>query len=181
MNLQDLIVTPILLILVYMLAMIIRNWVTDDVNRKYFIPGLTLKIIGSITLGLIYQFYYKGGDTFNYFERGSKYIWEAFRDSPIKGLSLMFANGEYNPETFQYASEIIYYHDLPSYFVVRVAGFFDLFTFHTYSATAVLFAVFSFSGLWAMYTVFYRMLPKMHWQLAIAIFFIPSASNILCK
>jgi hypothetical protein len=174
MNLQDLIVTPILLVVVYLVAMIIRNRITDGVNRKYFIPGLTLKIIGAISLGLIYQFYYKGGDTLNYFERGSKYIWEAFRDSPIKGLQLMFANGEYDPETFQYAAEIIYYNDLPSYFVVRFASFFDLFTFHTYSATAVLFAVFSFSGLWAMYSVFYRMMPKMHLQLAIAIFFIPS-------
>ena len=174
MNLQDLIVTPILLILVYLLAMIIRNRITDGVIKKYFIPGLTLKIIGAISLGLIYQFYYRGGDTFNYFDRGSRYIWEAFRDSPIIGLRLLFANGEYNPETFHYASEIIYYNDLPSYFVVRVASFFDLFTFHTYSATAVLFAVFSFSGLWAMYTVFYRILPKMHLQLAIAIFFIPS-------
>ena len=174
MNLQDLIVTPIVLILVYILAFLIRERVTDGVNRKYFVPGLTLKILGAISLGLIYQFYYKGGDTFNYFNRGSKYIWEAFRDSPVKGLQLMFANGEYNPETFKYASEIIYYNDLPSYFVVRVASLFDLITFHTYSATAVLFAVFSFSGLWAMYTVFYRMMPKMHLQLAIAIFFIPS-------
>jgi hypothetical protein len=174
MGLQDFIVTPILLILVYSLAIIIRRNVTDKVISKYFIPALTLKIIGAISLGLIYQFYYKGGDTFNYFERGSKYIWEAFRDSPVKALQLMFANGEYNPETFEYASKIIYYNDLPSYFVVRITSFFDLFTFHTYSATAVLFAVFSFSGLWAMYTVFYRMLPRMHLQLAIALFFVPS-------
>ena len=174
MNLQDLIVTPILLILVYLLAIVIRRRVTDGVSRKYFIPGLTLKVIGAISLGLIYQFYYEGGDTLNYFNRGSKYIWEAFMDSPVKGLQLMFANGEYNPETFKYASEIIYYNDLPSYFVVRVASLFDLITFHTYSATAILFAVFSFSGLWAMYTVFYRLMPKMHLQLAIAIFFIPS-------
>ena len=174
MNLQDLIVTPILLILVYLLAFVIRRRVTDGVSRKYFIPGLTLKVIGAISLGLIYQFYYKGGDTLNYFNRGSKYIWEAFRESPVKGLQLIFANGEYNPDTFKYASEIMYYNDLPSYFVVRVASIFDIITFHTYSATAVLFAVFSFSGLWAMYTVFYRMMPKMHLQLAIAIFFIPS-------
>lgn len=174
MGLQDFIVTPVLLILVFTIAMVIRRNVTDKITRRYFIPGLLLKIIGAISLGLIYQFYYKGGDTFNYFERGSKYIWEAFWDSPVKALQLMFANGEYNPETFQYASEIIYYNDLPSYFIVRIASFFDLFTFHTYSATAVLFAVFSFSGLWAMYTVFYRMLPRLHLQLAIAIFFIPS-------
>lgn len=174
MSLQDFIVTPVLLILIYVLAIVIRRNVADKLTRKYFIPGLSLKIIGAISLGLIYQFYYEGGDTFNYFDKGSKYIWEAFWDSPAKALQLMFANGEYNPETFEYASEIIYYNDLPSYFVVRVASFFDLFTFHTYSATAILFAVFSFSGLWAMYMVFYRMLPKMHLQLAIAIFFIPS-------
>ena len=174
MGLQDFIVTPVLLILVFVLAIVIRRNVADKLTRKYFIAGLSLKIIGAISLGLIYQFYYEGGDTFNYFDNGSKYIWEAFWDSPSKALQLIFANGEYNPETFKYASEIIYYNDLPSYFVVRVASFFDLFTFHTYSATAILFAVFSFSGLWAMYMVFYRMLPKMHLQLAIAIFFIPS-------
>jgi hypothetical protein len=174
MGLKDFIVTPILLALVYTIAYLIRGNVSDQNIRKYFIPGLTLKIIGTIALGLIYQYYYDGGDTFSYFDHGSKYIWEAFWDSPGKALQLIFANGENNPNTFEYASEIIYYYDQPSYFVVRIAGIFDILTFHTYSATAVLFALLSFSGIWAMFLVFYRMFPKMHLQLAIALFFIPS-------
>ena len=174
MGLKDFIVTPILLVLVYSIAYLIRGNVSDQNIKKYFIPGLTLKIIGAIALGLIYQYYYNGGDTFSYFDNGSKYIWEAFWDSPGKALQLILANGENNPNTFEYASEIIYYYDQPSYFVVRIAGIFDILTFHTYSATAVLFALLSFSGIWAMFLVFYRMFPKMHLQLAIALFFIPS-------
>lgn len=174
MGLQDFIVTPALLLLVYMLAFLIRDVFSDRVTKKYFIPALSLKIIGAISLGLVYKYYYRGGDTFNYFDYGSKYIWEAFMDSPEKGLQLLFANGKYHPETYRYASEIIYYTDLPSYFVVRVTGFFDLFTFHTYSATAVLFALFSFSGIWAMFMSFYRLFPRLHLQFAVSLFFIPS-------
>ncbi len=174
MEIKDLFITPLFLVFIYFLAFIIRPMVTDSVNRGYFIPGLSLKIIGGLAVGFIYQFYYGGGDTFTYFHLGSKYIWEAFQDSPGLAFKLIFAGSEYHGDTFQYASKIYTYGDTSSYFVVRAAGVLDIFTFHTYSATAVLFATISFSGLWAMYQVFYRMYPKLHLQLAIAIFFIPS-------
>ena len=174
MRIQDLVVTPIILTIIFSLALWIRGSLTDKNVRIYFIPGLALRIIGAISLGLVYQYYYQGGDTFNYFDRGSKFIYEAFQDSPLKALQLIFANGSYDTNTFEYASKIIYYQDLPSYFVVRLAGFFDIFTFHTYSATATLFAVFSFSGAWAMFMALYRLFPRLHLYLAIALFFIPS-------
>ena len=174
METKDLVITPVTLIIVYVAVYFLRPFFTDSTNRKYFIPALTVKIIGAISLGLIYQFYYKGGDTFTYFTNGSKYIYEAFTDNPLLGLKLIFAGKEYQPDTFLYASKIYTYGDLPSYFVVRVAGVFDIFTFHTYSATAVLFAVMSFSGMWALYHVFYKMYPGLHFGLAMAVFFIPS-------
>jgi hypothetical protein len=160
--------------LIYVSAYFIWNFVADKPIRKYFLPALSLKIIGAVALGFIYQFYYSGGDTFAYFDQGSRYIWEAFLESPIKAIQLIFADGSYNTGTWEYASKIIFYEDQPSYFVVRVAGIFDIFTFHTYSATACLFALLSFSGLWAMYTAFYKMYPRLHLELAIAIFFVPS-------
>ena len=92
----------------------------------------------------------------------------------MKGIKLLFAGEEHYPDTFNYSSRIWYYGDLPSYFVVRVAAFFDLFTYHTYSATACLFALLSFSGLWALYITFYRIYPQLHFQLAIAVLFVPS-------
>ena len=140
MEIKDLFVTPIFLVIVYVVAFLVRPYVTERQNIRYFIPGLTLKVIGAISVGLIYQFYYGGGDTFTYFHLGSKYIWEAFRDSPYLAFKLIFAGSEYVGDTFKYASKIYTYGDLSSYFVVRAAGFLDILTFHTYSATAVLFA-----------------------------------------
>src|ERR1700722_13603047 len=35
---------------------------------KYYLPGLLAKIGGSIFFALIYMFYYRGGDTFGYYE-----------------------------------------------------------------------------------------------------------------
>lgn len=174
MEAKDLLVTPIVIVLVYLVAYGVRPLATDDINRKYFIPALTLKICGGIALGLVYQFYYGGGDTFTYFNLGSKHIWEAFLDSPGKGLMLIFGKNEYFPDTFSYASKIYTYRDSASYFIVRIAGFFDILTFHTYSATAVLFSVLSFTGIWAMFLAFYKLYPALHKYLAIATFFIPS-------
>ena len=88
MTYQDLVVTPIYLLIIYLLAYLIRGSVSDKQTKRYFIPALTVKIIGAISVGLIYQFYYSGGDTFNYFHHGSRHIWEAFLDSPNKAILL---------------------------------------------------------------------------------------------
>ena len=174
METKDLFVTPIFLVIIYGVAFMIRPAVSTKENARYFIPGLTLKLIGALAVGIIYQFYYGGGDTFTYFHLGSRYIYEAFKDSPIIALKLIFAGKEYVGDTFQYASKIYTYGDLSSYFVVRMAGAFDILTFHTYSATAVLFATMSFSGLWALFHVLYLMYPKQHLGMALAVLFVPS-------
>lgn len=173
MELKDFIVTPVYLLIIYFLAYLIRDKVSDKFTKRYFIPGLSLKIFGALSLGFIYQFYYDGGDTFNYFN-DSKYIWEAFKDSPLKAFQLIFSDGTHHPSTFQYSSQMYFFRDSSSYFVIRMTGLFDLFTFHTYSATAVLFACLSFSGLWAMYLCFRDFFPRLHLEFAIAIFFVPS-------
>ncbi len=174
MEVKDLLITPVLLTIVFAMAFYFRSRLSDPVISKYFIPGLSLKIFGAIALGLIYQFYYGGGDTFTYFNLGSRYIWEAFLDNPALAVKLILAGKEYSPDTFQYASRIYTYGDSASYFIVRIAGIFDILTLHTYSATAVLFAVVSFSGMWALFLVFYRQFPQYHFYFALAIFFIPS-------
>lgn len=174
MELRDLIVTPIIIFLVYAGAYRIRPYLTDSITRKYFIPALTVRIIGALAVGFIYQFYYDGGDTFNFHTRGSRIIWEAFWDDPIVGIKLLFSSGDLSGDVFRYALSIPFYNDPSSFAIIRVATFFDLFTFSSYSATAILFAVLSFSGLWLLYKVFYNEYPELHKFLAVACFFIPS-------
>ncbi len=176
MELRDLIVTPVIILLVYMVAFLVRPSMTDEINRVYFFPALTFKIIGALALGFIYQFYYGGGDTYSYHSSGSRHIWNAIMDSPSDGFKLLFADGSDTPPkgTYDFASRIIFFHDPSSYFVVRVAALFDLITFSSYSATAVLFATFSFFGMWLFFLAFYEAYPYLHRWIAVAAFFIPS-------
>lgn len=171
---QDLLITPIWFIILSVAAYLVRPYVTDKNTRRYFLPALWLRFVAAILLGVLYQFYYGGGDTFNFHTHGSSHIYDAFQDSIIKGINLLFASGEYIPGTYEYASKIWFYHDPSSYFIIKVSAFFDLLTFNTYSATALFFAAFSFSGTWALYNVFYIQYRKIHFQLAAVVLFLPS-------
>ena len=173
MGLQDLLLTPLYLLLIFMMAYVIRPWVTDNYTYRYFMPGLGVKIVGAVAVGLIYQFYYGGGDTFNYYHDVS-FVWEAFLESPLSAFKLIFGPNTYQPDTFDYASQMWFFRDPHSYGVVRFAGFFSLFSFNVYTVIACLFAVMSFSGLWVLYLTFYSLYPYLHKQLAWAVLFIPS-------
>lgn len=151
---------------------------TDKITKKYFFKALHLKIIGALAVGFIYQFYYgggkPGGDTFHYFYH-SGIIWDAlWDDSFTMAMKLIFGANDYSPEVMHYAYRMTWYRDSQSYFIVRILAFFDLFTLHTYSASACLFAFASFTGVWKMYSVFYRRYPLLHKEFAIACFFVPS-------
>jgi len=174
MELRDFIVTPLVILVVFAIGYKVRSWVTDGLTRRYFFPALALKIFGALALGVLYQFYYKGGDTINFHTNGSRFIWEAFLDSPIVGLKLLFSQGELAGDTFEYSSKIIFYLEPSSFFVVRVAAIFDLLTFSSYAGTAVLFAALSFSGMWALFMTFYLQAPHQHKWIALATLFIPS-------
>ncbi|UII27796.1 hypothetical protein LVD15_05070 [Fulvivirga maritima] len=173
MELKDFIVTPIVLIVVYVLAYIIRPYVSNESTMKYFIPGLSVKIVGAIAIGMVYQFYYGGGDTFAYHTHGSRWVWKAFNDSFSTGYKMLTADGNYEG-VYTYASHIWYFRDEHSYFLIKIVSLIDLITFSTYSATAVIFAALSFSGMWAMYMTFSTKYPVMNNWLALAILFVPS-------
>jgi hypothetical protein len=174
MELTDLFVAPIVAMVILILAIVVRPLVTYEENKKYFLPALTLKMLGAVALGALYQFYYGGGDTFGYFTHGAKHIYEAFFDNPTVGLKLIFGESNFDGDVYAYASNIWMYRDAPAYNVVRIAGLFAVLTGGTYSGTALLFAVVSFSGLWAMYMAFSKLFPNHILGLAIAILFIPS-------
>lgn len=174
MELRDFVVTPVVILLVLAAAFMVRGRLTDDITRRYFIPALAARILGALAVGFIYQFYYNGGDTFAFHTHGSRVIWEAFLDSPEKGIRLLLANGDLQPTVYNYASKIWYYQDPQSYFVIRILAVIDLFTFSSYSATAVVFATISFSGAWVLFQTFYRQYPEAHGWLALSCLFVPT-------
>ncbi len=173
MALKDLLLTPLYLPFILLLAVWLRKKMTDPVTRRYFLPGLFVKITGAVALGLIYQFYYGGGDTFNFFH-DSNLIWEAFLENPFTGLELIVADNQFHQGLYEHTSRMHFYADPYTYQVVRLSGLLGLFTFHTYTLIATLFALLSFTGVWAMYKVFYNLYPHLHRQIALAVLFMPS-------
>jgi hypothetical protein len=172
-ELKDLFLTPIYLVIIYGLANWLKPKVTNKFTKKYFIPALTVKFIGAISLGVIYQFYYGGGDTFNYFDE-AKVVTQAFYDSPTIGIKLLFADGEYNADLYKYATQIHWYKSPTEFFVIKVAGFLGIFSFKTYTVIALWFAFISFTGMWAMYMAYCNIYPMVYKKFAVAIFFLPS-------
>jgi hypothetical protein len=160
--------------MIYGVAYMVRPYACDSTTVRYFFPALTAKIFGAITLGFIYTFYYRGGDTFNFHTVGSRIMWEAFWDSPSKWLGMFFAGGEHQGHFFDYSSRIYFFEDRPSFFIVRIAAFLDLFTMSSYVATACLFSTIGFAGGWMMFLTFYRRYPHLHFWIAIAVLFVPS-------
>jgi hypothetical protein len=174
MELRDFIVTPIIIILVYTVAYFIRPMLTNQDTRRYYFPALTLKIVGALALGFIYQFYYNGGDTFAYHTYGSRPLWEMIMESPVEGLQALFMNGSFDGEFWIISDKVWFWKDPSSFFIVRIATLFDLITFSSYSGTAVLFATLSFIGGWMLYLAFYNIHPYAHKILAFCCLFVPS-------
>ena len=175
MTYQDFLITPIWFFLLIMVAYMARPMVTNRETRPYFIPGLLVKFLGAVSLGLIYQFYYGGGDTFTFHTHGSRWIWQAIMNDPATGFEILFQNtGEHSGETFEYTQRIWMFRDKTSMFVIKVTALIDLITGNTYSATTLFFASFAFSGHWALFSVFQKIYPEKTKWLAIATLFIPS-------
>jgi len=138
-------------------------------------PAFTLKIIGAILLGIIYQFYYKGGDTLNYWHQ-TDVINSSFSDSFGTWLRLVTGSAEiYDVDVYKYTTQFYWYGTKsPEYIISIIGALIGLFTMTTYLPTAVIFAAISFIGVWKMYVVFTKLYPRLTKQLAFAFLFIPS-------
>lgn len=170
------ILLPFYIALIYGIAFSVRNrlYRKNHPWRKYFIPALTVKILGAIFIGLIYSYYYKGGDTYTYFYH-SQVINSAMDESFGKWFNLLFripdvTDGNY----YIYISQMDWYADPASYTVASIAAFLSVFTLNTYLPTAVLFAALSFTGVWALFRTFASLYPHLLRPVALTVLFIPS-------
>ncbi|MDX2190143.1 MAG: hypothetical protein SFY32_09780 [Bacteroidota bacterium] len=176
MQISDLFLTPVyLFILFQVLFMIRKKECGKSIIKKYFIPAAFAKVIGSICLGLIYYFYYKGGDTVA-FHKGVEIMYKIFQEDPVLWFQTLVRNCEVRmtPEQYKYFTIYPYIYDNASFFVIRICSLFAIIDFNSYTVNAILLGMFSFSGSWALFKTFLYEYPELHKQLSYAIFFIPS-------
>ena len=175
-TLADYLLLPVYLAAVYLIAFRFRDrhYPPGHPWRPYFINGLTVKIVGALFIGLLYQYYYGYGDTRYYFIQ-SQILNSALLESPWKWLNLVLHIPQgYEGEYINYTSQLFWYSTLNNFMVVIVAAIFGLLTFTTYLPTSIIFAAVSFTGIWAMFRTFAKQYPKLTPHIALATLFIPS-------
>jgi hypothetical protein len=176
LSILDFVLLPFLLAVVYAMAYQRRNkkYPYKHPLRKYFIPALTVKIFGALFIGLIYGYYYGGGDTYYFFNQ-AQVLNSALDESFTKWINLLLhIPSVQDAGYYGYISRMEWYPDRSSYTVVAITAFLSTITFHTYLPTAVLFAYISFSGVWALFRTFAYLYPSLVRSIAVAILFIPS-------
>lgn len=172
---QDIILLPLYLTAVLLFAFIVKNKRYRGVKAAdYFIPALTVKIVGGLAMGSIYLFYYGGGDTFYYYA-DSKVFNNSIGQSFSLFLKLLFLPAKtITIDTYESTAWLAYFNDHSGWAAVKVYGILSTLTFHSYPTMTVLIASLTFTGAWALYRTFTDLYPDLYKQFALAILFMPS-------
>ena len=172
----DILLPPLYLLVALMYGYYIRKKkINSNPEYSYFISGLLVRIFGAIFLGLVYFFYYDGGDTTNYHQTASAFAKLFIKDQNDFWIGWL-GNGEKHYFSFDETTGFPIYmpKDNHSFFVVRLLIPIVTLSFHSYFASAILTAVVTYGGLWKLYQTFLQEFPQLKKELAIACLFIPS-------
>jgi len=172
----DIVLTPIFLLILIIIAREYRNkkYPPGHILRPYYMPGLLVKFAGVLLIALVYEFYYKDGDTFHYFFH-AKFINAAMGDSIGTWLKLLAGvSPEKDPSLYPYVEQMWWYKDASTHMVIKFSTLLGLLTGTTYIPIGLLFAYIAYTGIWAMFKTFVGIYPEYHKQLAFSFLFIPS-------
>jgi len=173
----DLLLTPIYLLIIYFISSHIQQKNQHKYPLyKWYTKALFAKLGGAIALCLIYQFYYEGGDTVNYYLTAksiSNLLWKdigGFSDIMKGGVDLWKVANYFDTNT---GFPEFWGSGIEEY-VSRLIVPFCFLAFNSFVVTAILLAWVCYSGVWRLFLLFNEQFPSLQKQLAISILFIPS-------
>ncbi|CAN5410831.1 hypothetical protein BH23BAC1_BH23BAC1_33890 [soil metagenome] len=155
-------------IIFFIIFFIIRN-ISQEPLKPYFLPALTLKFSAGIALGLIYKYYYGGGDTFNMFHDANQ-LAELASNNPHRYISLLF-NPELPPGL---ADTLIYSNQDRALLASKILSVFSLLTSNNYWLAGMYWSLFSFVGMWYLANVLSKKFPQNSMPAIIGFLFFPS-------
>jgi hypothetical protein len=173
--------TDILLSSIYTSIIFAIYWFARIKNRdltyyNYYLPGLSLKLIGTLFFSFVYVYYYKDGDALNYFY-SSKILGGLLFKDPLSFCKIFFLGDVSFENLDKFDTRFLlpmYLTDKFTFFFVRLITPLNLISFGNFFTCSVLLAAITYTGVWKLYTVFCRQFQGSEKQMAIAILFIPS-------
>ncbi len=172
----DFLLIPIYLLVIYYFASRIQHKnIKDKPLYKWYTKGLMVKIFGAIAVCLIYQLYYTGGDTTNYFETSKAIANLLYKDSYIFWDVITGNNSSENYSYFDSNTGIpVYWRDDKTVYAARLFVPLFFLSFQSFVVMAILLSWICYTGIWRLFLLFNDVFPALEKQFAISFLFIPS-------
>jgi hypothetical protein len=174
----ELLLLPIYIVILTGIASILKRKATIDGQTKYFYLALFTKFAFAIIAGLVYKYIYLGGDTYNFYQIAQVY-YKCFSEEPnlLFDLFMFEGGGKIIPPNIDHYN--IYFYswyraETAAFFLSKIAGFFNLFSFNSYFICSLFFGLVAFWGNWHLYLTISRYYPELNKKLALIIMFMPS-------
>ncbi|MGZ3884756.1 MAG: hypothetical protein ACXVPD_11365, partial [Bacteroidia bacterium] len=150
------------------IAIYVKNKNYDRKKKKYyqyFIPALLCKIIGGVSLCLIYTYYYEGGDVTNYYFSTCTFVNVLLDGEVSKFFDILniYKNSFYDvfPMNSEHGNIFFSPKDYYAMFTVVLTVPMCLIACKSFFATTIVLAGVSFIGLWKLYEVFVDQFPDL--------------------
>ncbi|MCA6380434.1 MAG: hypothetical protein IM606_16360 [Cytophagales bacterium] len=135
--------------------------------QKFYWFAFFIKWLAALSLGLVYTYYYPGGDTWTYFEEAKKLSLLATSDfSQFRELFL-------TSNDTSTVTHFLYVHDR-SFLFVKIVSLLNLISGNSYWVTASYFSLVSFFSSWFLLVQLKRFVPDSTRAAVVAIFLFPS-------
>lgn len=164
-------------ILAYIFNLALLGYITYMIYNRvkvyqlgaYFIPGLIIKVIAGISVGMVYKYYYISGDTFSFYSEGVDLANIAYK-SPVDYIKILLVNEV--PKEF---AEILNLRFQPrAYFTAKLVSIANIITYNNYWLSGIYFSFFSYLGMWYLANMLASKFEGTKYYSAIAFLFFPS-------
>lgn len=176
LNYLDIILPPFYILTILLIFLLIqkRN-IKKNPAYKYFTLGVMAKIIGAISVCMIYCYYYISGDTAAYFHDAAcldKLLYKDWKSY----LTIFLNNGQIEYYSFfdKETGFPEYLLNSHAFSMVKITQLVIIFSCRSFVNTAILLAVVSYAGIWKLYLLFCKLYPQLIKEFAISVLFIPS-------
>lgn len=180
-EIYDFLLFPFYLIVFSMTAIFYKKKFLKQ-NReeyKYFDLGIIIKMTGAFAFAMIYAFYYKDGDTGNYYRTG-KALMELLLTRPADYFEIIFGDPHPNRMYYFYSNEytfpVFWTHDKYAFFISKITSVITLLGAGRFIPTTLTFSIVGFWGNWKLFQMFCELYPHLKKQMFIAIFAVPSTA-----
>ena len=173
-TLFDTVISVLYIILILLIARAFRPSKNEVYYNIYF-KYVRFKILFGILFALIYIYYFKGGDTFLYFQGGNFFIDQVF-SNPANIFNL-FSQDFKDIRNLTYTENQYLLHFFKGNDILlnsKIVSFFCLLGFKQYFATTILFTSFTSIGLWKLYTTLCKLFPPLYQLFAVGVLFYPT-------